>query len=669
MADAKLDRLCVTTLRMLAVDMVQAAKSGHPGMPLGAAPGAYVIWDRFLKHNPANPKWADRDRFVLSAGHACAMLYSLLHLTGYDLPLDELKKFRQLGSKTPGHPEAGYTAGVEATTGPLGQGISSAVGMAIAERHHAALFNRPGHEVVNHRTFVMCSDGDLMEGISSEACSLAGFLGLGRLIALYDDNGISIEGRTHEMAFKEDVGARFESYGWRVLRVADMNDIDSIEKAFREALNDAGKPTLIWARSQIGFGSPEVGTAKIHGEPMKDDQAALTRQNYEWNCCPQFHVPAEAQAQYRKALDRGKAAEGEWTAKFAAYQKAFPELAAKYTQLLSGKLPAGWEKSLPVFPVTEEMATRDAGGKVMNAIAPAFEGYLVGGSADLAPSTKTLLTKYGHIGPGEFGGMNMHFGVREHAMGAVLNGMALHGGVIPFGATFMVFSDYMRGAVRVAAISHLPVIYVFTHDSIGVGEDGPTHQPVEHLAAFRCMPNMVVLRPGDPNETAQSWKIALERRNGPTILALTRQKTVTLDTAKVPVAEGVKRGAYILVEADGGKPDVILIASGSELGLALAAQPLLAKEGIKARVVSMPSMELFEQQDAAYREKVLPSGVTARIGIEAGVRFGWGSYLGAKGDGIFVDTFGASGTFKDVFKKFGFTVENVVAKAKAVAKK
>ncbi len=669
MADAKLDRLCVTTLRMLAVDMVQAAKSGHPGMPLGAAPGAYVIWDRFLKHNPANPRWPDRDRFVLSAGHACAMLYSLLHLTGYDLPLDELKRFRQLGSKTPGHPEAGFTPGVEATTGPLGQGISSAVGMAVAERHLAALFNRPGHDIVNHRTFVMCSDGDLMEGVSSEACSLAGFLGLGRLVALYDDNGISIEGRTRDLAFRENVGARFEAYGWRVLRLWDLNDLDAVEKTLRDALTDVGKPTLIWARSQIGYGSPEVNTSKIHGEPMKDDQTALTKVFYEWDCCPQFHVPAEAAAHFRKALDRGKAAEAEWNCKFDAYRKAHPELAARFTRMMKGELPTDWQKLLPTFPATEEMATRDAGGKVINAIAPAFEGYLVGGSADLAPSTKTLLTKYGHIGPNNFGGMNMHFGVREHAMGAILNGMALHGGVIPFGATFMVFSDYMRGAVRVAAISHLPVIYVFTHDSIGVGEDGPTHQPVEHLAAFRCMPNMVVLRPADPNETARAWKVALERRDGPTLLALTRQKTITLDTAKYPVAGGVERGAYILSEAEGGRPDVILIASGSEVGLALAAQPLLAKEGVKARVVSMPSMELYEKQDAAYREKVLPAAVTARVAIEAGVRYGWGSYLGTGGDGIFVDTFGTSGTFKDVFKKFGFTVENLVAKAKAAAKK
>ena len=669
MADAQLDRVCITTMRMLALDMVQTAKSGHPGMPLGASPAAYVIWDRLLKHNPANPKWPDRDRFVLSAGHACAMLYSLLHLTGYDLPLEHLKRFRQVDSLCPGHPEAGLTPGVEATAGPLGQGISNAVGMAIAEAHLAEVFNRPGHEIVNHRTFVMASDGDLMEGVSSEAASLAGFLKLGKLILLYDDNEISIEGRTHELAFKEDVGARFRAYGWRVLDVADLNDLHAVEKALREGMAETGRPTLIWGHSQIGFGSPEAGTAKVHGEPMSEEYAGLTRKYYEWNCCPKFHIPEEALAHFRKAVERGRTAESEWNSRFARYRQAFPDLAERYAMMMDGKLPPGWEKSLPVFSPAEEMATRDAGGKVMNAIAKAFESYLVGGSADLAPSTKTIMKDFGHIGPGSFRGMNMHFGVREHAMGAILNGMALHGGIIPFGATFMVFCDYMRPTVRLAAITRLPVIYVFTHDSIGVGEDGPTHQPVEQLAALRVIPHLVVIRPADANETAAAWKVALERRNGPTALALTRQKLPTLDAQKYPIASGMPRGAYILSESAGGAPDLILMATGSEVTLALQAQSKLAADGLKARVVSMPSWELFEAQDAAYKEKVLPAKITARLAIEAGVRLGWDRYVGPTGGGVWQETFGVSGPYKDVFKKFGFTVDNVVAQAKAVAKK
>jgi len=665
MPDARIDRLSITTLRMLALDMVQTAKSGHPGMPLGAAPAAYVIWDRFLKHNPAHPRWADRDRFVLSSGHACAMLYGLLHLTGYDLPLDQLKRFRQIDSLCPGHPEAGLTPGVEATAGPLGQGISNAVGMAVAERHLAAVFNRPGHEIVNHRTFVMCSDGDMMEGVSAEAASLAGFLKLGKLVVLYDDNGISIEGRTQELAFKEDVGARFEAYGWRVLKVADLNDLAAVEQALRQSVEESDRPTLIWAHSTIGFGAPEANTAKVHGEPMSEDHAGLTKAYYEWDCTPMFRIPDEALANYRKALDRGREAEADWSRRFEAYRKQFPELAERFTMAMSGRLPAGWEKSVPVFAATEEMATRDAGGKVMNAVAKTFEGRLVGGSADLAPSTKTILKDFGHIGPGNFGGMNMHFGVREHAMGAILNGLALHGGFIPFGATFMVFADYLRPTIRVAAISKLPVIYVFTHDSIGVGEDGPTHQPVEHLASFRVIPDLTVLRPADANETAAAWKVALERRSGPTVLALTRQKLPTLDATKYPVAAGVPRGAYILSEATGGAPELLLIASGSEVALALQAQAKLAAEGIRARVVSMPSWDLFEKQDAAYKAKVLPAG-PPRLVIEAGVRLGWDRYLGAKGDGIWQDEFGVSGAYKDVFKRFGFTVENVVAKARAL---
>ncbi len=667
MSDAKLDKLCVNTVRMLAVDMVQTAKSGHPGMPLGASPAAYVIWDRFLHHNPAHPKWFNRDRFVLSAGHACAMLYSLLHLTGYDLPLDELKRFRQVGSKCPGHPEAHMTPGVEATTGPLGQGISNAVGMAIAEAHLAAVFNRPGHEIIGHHTFVMCSDGDMMEGVSSEACSLAGFLKLGKLIALYDDNGISIEGRTRDLAFNENVGARYEAYGWQVLKVEDINDLEALDKAIRAGIAETGKPTLIWCKSLIGFGSPEANTSKVHGEPMKEEAAGLTKAFYEWDKNPTFFIPGEALAHFRDAQVRGKQAEQAWNAKFDAYRKAHPELAARLARAMKGEFPAGWQKSIPAFKVGDDMATRDAGGKVMNAIAPALEGYLVGGSADLAPSTKTYMAGLGDIGPGKYEGINMHFGVREHGMGSVCNGMALHGGMRPFGATFMVFADYMRPPIRVAAITHLPVIYVFTHDSIGVGEDGPTHQPVEHLASLRAIPNLVVLRPADANETAAAWKVAMERTNGPTVLALTRQKLPTLDAAKYPIAEGVPRGAYILSEAAGGKPQLILIGTGSELDLAIKAQAALAADGIRTRVVSMPSWELFEAQDAPYRAKVLPAGLP-RVAVEAGVRLGWDRYITCNGDGVFQEVFGCSGTYKDVFKKAGFTVENVVAKAKALLK-
>jgi len=667
MTDSQLDQLCIDTVRMLSVDMVQTAKSGHPGMPLGASPTAYVIWDRFLKHNPVNPCWHDRDRFVLSAGHACAMLYSLLHLTGYDLPLDELKKFRQLGSRTPGHPEHGVTPGVEATAGPLGQGISNAVGMALAEAHLAAIFNKRGHEIVNHHTYVICSDGDLMEGIASEAASLAGFLGLGKLIVVYDDNGISIEGSTRELAYKEDTGARFEAYGWQVLKVADVNDLAAMEAAIREGQAETQKPTLVWSHSHIGYGSPEQDDAKCHGEPFKGESPVKVKEHYNWPLDKPFHIPEDVRTHFRKALENGRGAEEEWQTRFEAYSQAHPDLAKRYTMMMNRELPPDWEKSLPVFsPDDGDIATRSASGKVMNAIAKAFDGYLVGGSADLAPSTKTIMEGVGHIGPHDYGGMNMHFGVRENGMGAVLNGMALHRGIIPFGATFMVFSDYMRPTIRIAAISKLPVIYVFTHDSIGVGEDGPTHQPVEQAAALRVIPNVVLLRPADANETAAAWKVALERTDGPTALALTRQNLPIMDARKTPIAAGVPRGAYILSEAQGGPPELILIASGSEVPLALGAQAKLGEEGVKARVVSMPSRELFEAQDAAYKEEVLPSNVTARVAVEAGVSFGWDRYVGRDGAVVGQDTWGASGNYKDVFPHFGFTVENVVAKAKAV---
>ena len=667
MEDNRLDQLCINTIRMLSVDMVQAANSGHPGMPLGAAPVAYVIWNRFLKHNPTNPTWADRDRYVLSSGHACAMLYSVLHLHGYDLPLEDIKNFRRLGSKCPGHPESTITPGVEATAGPLGQGISNAVGMAIAERHLAAVFNKPGYDIMDHHVFVQCSDGDLMEGVASEAASLAGFLGLDKLIAVYDDNGISIEGKTHELAYKEDTGKRFESYGWHVVKVDDVNDLAAVDAAIREGLAETGKPTLIWTRSLIGEGSPEVGTAKCHGEPFKAESVAKIKEHYGWPVNEAFHIPEDAAQHMHKAAEGGATAEAEWQKTLDAYAKEYPELAKRFTMMMNGDLPEDWEKDLPVFAAADgAMATRNAGGKVMNAIAKAFEGYLVGGSADLAPSTKTIMNDFGHIGPNDFSGMNMHFGVREHAMGSAINGMALHGGIVPFGATFFVFSDYMRPTVRLAAISNLRVIYVFTHDSIGVGEDGPTHQPIEHLAALRCMPNVVTLRPADANETAAAWKIALERANGPTAIALTRQNLPTLDVDKYPVQEGLPRGAYILSEAEGGSPDIILIGTGSEVELTMGAREKLAEEGIKARVVSMPSWELFEEQDAAYKQEVLPDNVAARVAVEAGVSMGWDRYVGCEGAVIAMDRYGESGNYKDIFPHFGFSVENVVAKAKEV---
>ncbi len=668
MADRKLDQLCINTLRMMAVDMVQAAKSGHPGMALGSAPTAYVIWDRFLKHSPKNPQWHDRDRYILSAGHACAMLYSMLHLTGYDLPLEELKRFRRLGSKCPGHPEAGMTPGVEATVGPLGQGFSNAVGMAIAEEHLAALFNKPGYDIVDHHTYVMCSDGDMMEGVTSEAASLAGFLGLGKLIVVYDDNGISIEGKTHDLAYKEDTGKRFESYNWQVLKVDDVNDLAAMEAAIRQAKAERNRPTLIWSKSLIGEGSPEAGTAKCHGEPFKAESVVKVKEHYGWPTDKTFHIPEEAVAHFSAAADIGAKAEAEWTQRFEAYGKEYPDLARKYTMMMNRELPDGWDKALPVFEPGSEIATRNASGKVMNAIAKAFEGYLVGGSADLSPSTKTIMDGMGHIQPGDFSGTNMHFGVREHAMGAIINGMALHKGIIPFGSTFLVFSDYMRPTIRLAAITDLPVIYVFTHDSIGVGEDGPTHQPVEQVAALRVIPDLIVIRPADGNETSMAWKVALENDRGPTALILTRQNLPNLDVEKYPVREGVRRGAYILSEAKGGAPKAIIMANGSEVQLAMGAQEKLAAEGIDVRVVSMPSHELFEMQSAEYKETVLPRAVTARLAVEAGVSHGWDRYVTYHGRILAQDTWGVSGNYREILPHFGFTVENVVAKVKALVR-
>lgn len=658
------DQLCINTIRTLAMDAVQKANSGHPGMPMGMADAAYVLWTRFLKHNPKDPTWPDRDRFVLSAGHGSMLLYSLLYLTGYDLTLDDLMAFRQWGSRTPGHPEYGLTPGVETTTGPLGQGIGNAVGMAIAERFLAATFNRPGFPVVDHFTYAIVSDGDLMEGISHEVASLAGHLGLGKLICLYDDNDISIEGST-DITFTEDVAARFRAYGWHVQRV-DGYDLEGIAVAIRRARREKSRPSLIICRTHLAYGSPnKQDRASAHGEPLGEEEVRLTKQALGWPPDAQFWVPPEVLPVFRKAIETGTVAQARWREMFARYAREYPREAALLERLWSGRLPEGWEDAIPRFSPTDgPMATRKASGIVLNALAKALPT-LIGGSADLAPSTNTLLAGLGDFQRESPSGRNLRFGVREHAMGAILNGMALHGGVIPYGGTFLVFSDYMRPTVRLAAMMHLPVVYVWTHDSVWIGEDGPTHQPVEHLAALRAIPNLVVIRPCDANETAEAWRAALRRRDGPTALALTRQTLPILDRSSMAGAENLARGAYILREAPGGSPDLILIATGSEVHLALAAQEGLAARGVRARVVSMPSWELFEAQPQEYRAAVLPPTVP-RIAIEAASPMGWERYVGPKGAIIGIQRFGASAPYKVLMEKFGFTPSAVVERALAL---
>ena len=664
-----LDQLCINTIRTLAMDGIQKANSGHPGLPMGAAAMAYVLWTRFLRHNPVDPAWPDRDRFVLSAGHGSMLLYSLLHLTGYDLPLEELQSFRQWGSRTPGHPEHGTTPGVETTTGPLGQGFANGVGMAIAEAYLAAHFNRPGHKIVDHYVYAIVSDGDLMEGVASEAASLAGHLRLGKLIYLYDDNHISIEGST-DLTFTEDRGRRFEAYSWHVQHV-DGYDLEGIAAAILAAQADP-RPSLIVARTHIGYGSPnKQDTAGIHGAPLGEEELRLTKENLGWPTEPPFFIPDQALAHFRKAEERGSAWETEWQARFQAYVAEYPDLADEWRTVMAGELPAGWDADLPAFgPENGPLATRVASGKVLNAIAP-YMPTLIGGSADLAPSCNTYLNGHGDFSADNPGGRNLHFGVREHAMGGILSGMALHGGVIPYGSTFLVFSDYMRPSIRLAAMMEIPVIYVFTHDSIGIGEDGPTHQPVEQLAALRAIPHLAVIRPADAAETVVAWRVALEHREGPVALLLTRQKLPVLDRAVLASAdglcpepvEGLARGAYVLADADGGRPDVILIATGSEVHIALAAQGRLVEQGVKARVVSMPSWELFERQPQSYRDEVLPPEVTARLAIEAGVPLGWHRYVGDGGDVIGIKGFGASAPYEVLWEKYGFTAENVAARA------
>ncbi|HXD41306.1 MAG TPA: transketolase [Ramlibacter sp.] len=683
MADP-LDQLCIDTIRFLAVDAVQKANSGHPGMPLGAAPMAYTLWTRYLKCNPRNPLWPDRDRFVLSAGHGSMLLYALLHLSGYELPLVEIENFRQWGSKAPGHPERGHTPGVEVTTGPLGQGFANAVGLAIAEAQLAARYNRPGHEIVDHRTYAIVSDGDLMEGVASEAASLAGHLELGKLICLYDDNYVTLSAGT-DITFSENRAGRFESYGWHTTVVPDGNDVEAIAQALEAARAEALRPSLVLVRTHIGYGSPnKQDTYEVHGSPLGADEVRLTKERLGWPPEPPFLIPDAALAHMREALARGAREEAAWAARMQAYEQAFPDLAAELQRRLQGELPAGWDADIPVFPADAKgMATRAASGKVMNAVAPKLPA-LVGGSADLDPSTKTALKDLGDFNPpavtgndtqGSGGGgwsragRNLHFGVREHAMGAIVNGLAAHGGFIPYGATFLIFSDYMRPAIRLAALTRLHAVHVFTHDSIALGEDGPTHQPVEQLASLRAIPNLTVIRPADANETAVAWKVAIETRDRPVLLALTRQDVPTLDRTRYASAEGLRRGAYVVSDAKDRGPALILIASGSEVGLIVAAAERLAGDGIAVRCVSMPSWELFEAQPQSYRDEVLPPAVPARLAVELGVALGWSRYVGNGGEMLGIERFGASAPAEVLLREYGFTVDNVVLRARELLHK
>jgi transketolase len=670
-----LDDLCINTIRILSADAVQAANSGHPGMPMGAAAMAYTLWTRFLKHNPADPQWFNRDRFVLSAGHGSMLLYSLLHLTGYDLPLDELKRFRQWGSKTPGHPERGHTVGVEVATGPLGQGFSNGVGMAIAEAWLAATYNRPGHAIVDHYTYAICGDGDLMEGITQEAASLAGHLRLGKLIYLYDQNHISLAGAT-PMTFTEDTAARFEAYGWHTRTIEDGNDTGDIAGAIEEAQEEVDRPSLILVHTHIGYGSPKKqDTFGAHGSPLGEDELQAAKKALGWPTMEKFFLPPAAVDHFREALGRGAEAQTAWGAKFDAYKKDFPAEAAQFEQIVKGKLPADWAADIPKWtPSDKPMSTRIAGGAVLNALAKRIPN-IAGGSADLNPSTETALKGLGDFQPSEFGGpgtqgavggvwsyggRNVAFGVREHAMGAAVNGMAAHGGLLPFSATFLVFSDYMKPSIRLGALSGLKVFYVFTHDSIAVGEDGPTHEPVEHLAGLRAIPGLTVIRPADATETAEAWAFAVGH-NGPTLFALSRQNLPHLDR-KAANEPSVARGAYILSEADGGTPEVILIGTGSEVALCVKAQERLKGYGVRARVVSMPCWNLFEKQDERWREKVLPASIRKRVTVEAGCSFGWPLWA-ADGTIIAIDRFGASAPGETVMKNFGFTAEHVTSAA------
>ncbi|EIJ77615.1 transketolase (plasmid) [Bacillus methanolicus PB1] len=654
-----IDQLSIQTIRTLSIDAIEKVGSGHPGMPMGAAPMAYTLWTKFMNYNPNNPNWFNRDRFVLSAGHGSMLLYSLLHLTGYDLSLEDLKNFRQWGSKTPGHPEFGHTPGVDATTGPLGQGIAMAVGMAMAERHLASKYNREKFNIIDHYTYSICGDGDLMEGVSAEAASLAGHLKLGRLIVLYDSNDISLDGDLH-MSFSESVQDRFKAYGWQVLRVEDGNDIDSIAKAIAEAKNNEDQPTLIEVKTIIGYGSPNKGgKSDSHGSPLGKDEIKLVKEHYNWKYEEDFYIPEEVKEHFKELKEAAKKKEQAWNELFAQYKEAYPALAKELEQAINGELPEGWDADVPVYRVGEhKLATRSSSGEVLNALAKNVP-QLLGGSADLASSNKTLLKGEANFSVADYSGRNIWFGVREFGMGAAVNGMALHGGVKVFGATFFVFSDYLRPAIRLSALMKLPVIYVFTHDSVAVGEDGPTHEPIEQLASLRAMPGISTIRPADGNETAAAWKLALESKDEPTTLILSRQDLPTLvDSEKA--YEGVKKGAYVISEAK-GEVAGLLLASGSEVALAVEAQAELEKEGIYVSVVSMPSWDRFEKQSDAYKESILPKNVKARLGIEMGASLGWSKYVGDNGNVLAIDQFGASAPGDKIIEEYGFTVENVVS--------
>jgi transketolase len=664
----------INTVRFLSVDAIQKANSGHPGLPLGAAPMAYVLWTRFLRHNPANPHWFNRDRFILSAGHGSMLLYSLLHLTGYDLPLEQIKQFRQWGSITPGHPERGLTPGVETTTGPLGQGFANSVGIAIAESYLAAHFNRQSHQIVNHYTYVLVSDGDLMEGVSSEAASLAGHLNLGKLICLYDDNHITLSSSTN-ITFTEDRARRFEAYGWHTQTVENGNDPEAIDHAIRVSQTETERPSLILVHTHIGYGSPnKQDTFEAHGSPLGREEVKLTKQALGWPLDPPFYIPDNVLAHFRLALENGKQVEAEWDERLRQYSKLFPGLANEFQQVMSGELPPDWDTDIPVFPADPKgMATRAASGKILNAICRKLPS-LIGCSADLDPSTRTALVAMGDFenpndeagnlqgstgGGWSFAGHNLHFGIREHAMGSIANGLAVYGGIIPFTATFLIFSDYMRPPIRLAALMKQGVIFIFTHDSIAVGEDGSTHQPIEQLASLRAIPNLVVIRPCDANETAMAWRIAVQTRDRPVALILTRQDVPTLDRTQFAAADGLRRGAYVFADAPEGKPDIILIATGSEVSLIVAAGQKLTGEGIRVRIVSMPSWELFDDQPLSYCDSVLPPSIHARLAVEAGATQGWCKYVGDKGEMIGVDRFGASAPGKVMMREYGFTVENI----------
>lgn len=666
-AQQHLEQVCINTVRTLAMDAVQKANSGHPGTPMALAPLAFLLWDRVMRYNPKNPNWPGRDRFILSNGHASMLLYSMLYLTGYGLTLDDLKSFRQWGSKTPGHPEYGLTPGVETTTGPLGQGVGNAVGFAIAQRWYDSCFNRSGHDVFDYRMYAICGDGDLMEGVSNEAASIAGHLGLSNLILFYDNNHITIEGNT-SLAFSDDVGTRFLAWHWNVQHVSDVNDMAALERAIRVAQNETQRPSLIIVNSHIGWGSPhKQDTAEAHGEALGVEEVRLTKINYGWPPDAQFLVPDEVKAYMGKAVERGAKLEHEWNEKYAGWAQAFPDLAKQWHLISNRELPAGWDKDIPTFPADAKgIATRESNSKVLNAVAKNVP-WLIGGAADLAPSTKTLIKDGGNFEKGEYSGRNFHFGIREHAMGAIVNGMTISD-IRAYGATFFIFSDYMRPTIRLAALMDIPSIFLYTHDSIGLGEDGPTHQPIEQMMSLRAMPRVLTFRPADANEVAETWRVIMTLKHEPSVVALTRQALPTFDRTKYGPASGLQKGAYVLADS-GGEPQVILMGTGSEVQLCMAAYEKLVAEGVKARVVSMPSWELFERQTDEYKAQVLPPAVRARVSVEAGTTFGWSQYVGDDGECVGHDDFGASAPIKDVMLHFGFTVDNVLAKAREAMSK